>query len=367
MRRYLLTLLVLWLLPGVVWPAPGARIKDVAKVRGMSSKKLVGYGLVVGLDRTGDTRRSELTIQSVVNMMQRFGIRVSRQQMRLRNVAAVMVTAELPPFARTGQKVDVQVSSLGDAQSLEGGTLLMSPLVGPDGQLWARAQGPLATGGFNVRSIGGDRVRKNYTLVARVPGGATVERDYQVSVTQGDQIFIALDEPDFTTAVRLAQAINRSLGSEVATATDAVQVAVTVPADYRQRIPEFISMIEGLETDTDEPARVVVNERTGTVVVGGNVTLKPVAVSHGNLSVEIQTTPVISQPPPFSQGETVVVPQTQTRVTDEGGQLVVLEESATVADVAKALNALGVGSRDIIAIFQALKQAGALKAELIIL
>ncbi len=365
MRRVQTIIVALLLMPALAWP--GVRIKDVARVKGMSSKKLVGYGLVVGLDRTGDTRRSQLTIQSVVNMMQRFGLKISRRQLRLRNVAAVMVTAELPPFARSGQRIDVQVSSLGDAQSLEGGTLLMSPLVGPDGKLWAWAQGALSTGGFNIRSIGGDRVRKNYTLVGRVPGGATVERDYQVNLVEGNQIFLSLDEPDFTTAVKMAQAINAKVGTQVATATDAVQVAVNVPDQYREKVPEFISLIEELQTDTDEPARVVVNERTGTVVVGGNVTLKPAAVSHGNLSVEIKATPVISQPPPFSQGQTVVVPQTQTRVTEEGGRLVVLQESATVADVAKALNALGVGTRDIIAIFQALKEAGALKAELIIM
>lgn len=367
MRRPLIGLICLALTLWSTICAAGVRIKDVAKIEGMSSRHLVGYGLVVGLDRTGDSRRSELTIQSVVNMMQRFGVRVSAEQMRLRNVAAVMVTAQLPPFARPGQKIDVQVSSLGDAQSLEGGTLLLTPLVGPDGQFWARAQGALSTGGFNVQSIGGDRLRKNYTLVGTLPGGASVERSNQLELARDNRIRLTLNEPDFTTAVNLAEAINGGVGSEVATASDAVQVTVQVPAEYQQRVPEFISLIEGLETETDEVARVVINERTGTIVVGSHVTIKPVAVSHGNLSVEIKAKPVISQPPPFSQGETVVVPETQTQVTDEGGRLVVLEESATVADVAKALNSLGVAPRDIIAVFQALKQAGALKAELIIM
>jgi len=368
MKRYLTFLLIILSL-SYLRSTAGVRIKDIAKIQGLRGTQLIGYGLVVGLDGTGDGRRSLFTIQSVTNMLKRFGITVPQHRVRLENVAAVMVTAQIPPFMKVGSRVDVIVSSLGDATSLEGGTLLLTPLFGPDGTLYAMAQGPVSIGGFNVETIGGERVRKNYTLVGRVPEGATVEKEIPQDFVKDQKLSLVLENPDFTTANRLAQAINQDLGKHIAVPVDAAQVTVNIPPDYQNPggIVDFISRVESLEITPDEVARVVVNERTGTIIVGEKVTISTVAVSHGNLSIEITTIPVISQPPPFSKGKTVVVPQTETRVTTEEARMMVIEQTASVKDVAYALNALGVTPRDIIAIFQALKEAGALKAELIIM
>ena len=348
----------------------GVRLKELAHIEGIGATKLVGYGLVVGLDGTGDSRRSMATLQSVANMLKRFGITVNRQDLRIDNVAAVMVTADLPPFVRPGARIDAVVSSMGDAESLEGGTLLLTPLVDASGELYAKAQGPISIGGFNINTIGGEKVRKNYALVGRVPNGATVVKQAPGSLPQNGELKLALNQPDFTTASRLAEAVNASLGSEVAKAVDAGEVVVTVPEEYKQpgKLVSFLSKLESVETEPDEVARVVVNERTGTVVIGRNVRISSVAVAHGNLTVHVSTTPIISQPNAFSQGQTVVVPETQTTVQEApGASLSVIPQTATVDDVVKALNALGVTPRDLIAIFQALKEAGALRAELVIL
>lgn len=346
----------------------GARLKDLARLRGMESTKLLGYGLVVGLDASGDTRRSLMAQQMVINMVKRFGIALPDEQIALRNVAAVMLTAELAPFLSTGAAIDVTVSSMGDAKSLEGGMLIMTPLVDGSGKHYATAQGPLSIGGFNIESGGGDRIRKNYTLVGRVPNGATLIAPSLVNLPADNILTWQLYSPDFTTATRLANAVNVKLGSNAAIARNAANIEVRLPSSAKaDELVSLISELELLEAEPDEVARVIVNERTGTVVVGENVSLLPVAIAHGNLSIEIKTTPVISQPEPFSKGETVVVPETETRVTDERSRLVMLEKSANVRDVAKALNMLGVSPRDVVAIFQALKQAGALKAELIIM
>ncbi len=345
----------------------GVRAKDLVTIQGLRTTRLVGYGLVVGLDGTGDTYRSIVALQTATNMLKRFGINVPASRIRLKNIAAVMITAEVPPFLTEGSTVDVLVSSMGDATSLEGGTLILSPLVDESGTLFAQAQGAISVGGFNVESIGGDRIRKNYALVGRVPNGATLLKSNNNTSLSDSTITFALKDPDFTTAVRLADAINEKFGNEVAMAVNAAQIRTRIPDEFKPKITQFVSIIENLEIEPDVQARVVVNERTGTVVVGEHVTLSPVAIAHGNLRIEIQTTPVISQPAPFSQGETVVVPQTQTTVTDNKGQLLYVENSASVRDVARALNALGVSPRDIVAIFQALKEAGALKAKLIIM
>lgn len=352
---------------GVALIYGAVRTKDIAVVQGLHSMDLVGYGLVVGLDGTGDTKRSLVALQTATNMLKRFGINVPAGQMRLKNIAAVMVTATVPPFMPAGSGLDVIVSSMGDAKSLEGGTLVLTPLVDGEGRLFARAQGALSIGGFNIESIGGDRIRKNYALVGRVPNGATLVRDSQVSSLPDSALRLALKTPDFTTAVRLAEAINTNFNNEIANALNAVQIFVNIPAGFKNKVADFISEIENLKIDPDVEARVVVNERTGTVVVGENVALSPVAIAHSNLRIEVQTTPVISQPAPFSQGQTVVTPQTQTTVSDTEGRLLVVEQSANVREVARALNALGVKPRDIVAIFQALKEAGALKAKLIIM
>ncbi len=345
----------------------GVRAKELVRIQGLRSTRLVGYGLVVGLDGTGDSQRSLVALQTATNMLRRFGINIPAGRIRLKNIAAVMVTAQVPPFLPEGSTVDVVVSSIGDAKSLEGGTLLLSPLVDENGTLFAHAQGAVSIGGFNIESIGGDRIRKNYTLVGRVPNGATLVKSNNNVDFSDSELTFSLKDPDFTTAVRLAEAINRKFGADIAVARNAAQIRTTVPDEYKPKISQFVSIIENLEVEPDVAARVVVNERTGTVVVGDHVSLSPVAIAHGNLRIEIQTTPVVSQPAPFSQGKTVVVPQTQTTVTDSGGRLLFVQKSANVRDVARALNALGVSPRDIVAIFQALKEAGALKAELIIM
>ena len=366
--RHKLLALALALLLGAQHFA-GVRIKDLARIEGLRNVQVVGYGLVVGLDGTGDSRQSLIANQSVRNMLKHFGLTLPARRMRLRNVAAVMVTATIRPFTQKGTRIDVQVSSMGDASSLEGGTLLLTPLLGNDGQIYAHAQGPISIGGFNIRTIGGEQVRKNYALVGRVPMGAVVERGINPALFRKDTVLVDLMEPDFTTVTRVAAAINQQFGKKIAVPQNAGRLAVTVPAEYQTaaRRIEFLSAVEALEITPDQTARVVVNERTGTIVVGTNVTVSEVAVAHGNLSVEISASPVISQPGPFSQGQTVVVPQTQTQVTTEKANMMVIPGAANVQDIATALNALGVTPRDLIAIFQALKAAGALHAELVIM
>ena len=348
--------------------AAGSRLKDLARLRGVQSTKLIGYGLVVGLDASGDTRRSLMAQQSVINMVKRFGLVLPDVQIALRNVAAVMLTAEVPPFVAEGAAIDVTASSVGDATSLEGGMLLLTPLVDGAGTHYANAQGPLSIGGFNVESGAGDRIRKNYTLVGRVPNGATLIVASPVKLSNEQVLTWQLLSPDFTTATRLAAAVNAKLGSGAAVARNAASIEVRLPGTGKaSELVNLISELESLEVEPDEIARVIVNERTGTIVVGENVSLMPVAIAHGNLSIEIKTTPVISQPEYLSKGETVVARESETKVVDERANLVVVEKSANVRDVARALNALGVTPRDVVAIFQALKQAGALKAELIIM
>jgi flagellar P-ring protein precursor FlgI len=362
--------LVLGLLFGEAMPLPAkVRVKDIATVQGLQDVQVIGYGLVVGLDKTGDGRGSVFTVQSMANMLARMGIIVPAEAIRPKNVAAVMVTADIGPFARRGNRVDVLVSSLGDATSLEGGTLLMTPLSGKDGQVYAYAQGPVSTGGFNIETAGSSRTRKNYTLVGRVPDGAILEVSLGAAMIEENQLGLTLHQPDFTSAVRLAEAVNRTFGDSTATVGDAATVLVFLPEPYRSggSPAPFIAQLETLDIAPDQVARVVVNERTGTIIVGENVRIATVAVAHGNLTIEINTTPVISQPNAFSKGETVVAPLTETTVSQETPTVTVMQQTASVQEVATALNALGVSARDIIAIFQALKRAGALQAELVIM
>ncbi len=353
------------------------RIKDIARIEGLQNTQLIGYGLVIGLDGTGDRRGSAFTIQSVANMLTRFGINVPQDEIRLKNAAAVMVTGEIPPFVRNGGRIDVVVSSLGDARSLEGGTLLLTPLLGKDGTLYAYAQGSISIGGFSIEAEGGDRIRRNYTLTGRVPNGAILEKEPPSNFGVNGKLAILLRQPDFTSAVRLAEVVNMefdgrapSIEGEIAFAKDAGTVLVEVPPDWEGDggLARFIASIEALEVSPDAVARVVINERTGTIVVGSNVRLSTAAVSHENLTIQIQATPVISQPSPFSQGETVLVPETEVTVTgNEATEMSVIPSTANVEDLANALNALGATPRDIIAIFQALKKAGALQAELVVM
>lgn len=348
----------------------GTRIKDIAYIKGSGGYQVIGYGLVVGLNGTGDSRRASFTIQSVVSMLRRFGITVTDENLRTRNVAAVMVTATIPSFAKEGTTVDVIVSSIGDATSLHGGSLLMTPLIGQDGLVYAVAQGPLSVGGFDVRTATGTEYRRNITTTGRIPNGAIVERAVSTGFFKSNyKIEIVLRQPDFTTAKRIADAVNSKFNSNIAFAVDASEVVVNVPDEFKadDKIVDFISQIESIEIKPDAIAKVVINERTGTIVVGENVTISPVAISHGAIHIEIQAVPVISQPAPFSRGQTVVTQLTTINVYQDSTIVTAIEGAATVQDIARALNALKVLPRDIIAIFQALKEAGALKAELIIM
>lgn len=365
-RQRLALLLVLTATVGTVWAA--TRIKDIAYVQGVKGKQLIGYGLVVGLNGTGDTQRSTFTLQSVTSMLKRFGITVPQTDLRLRNVAAVMVTATVPSFAKEGGVIDVTVSSMGDATNLQGGTLLMTPLSGIEGEVYAMAQGPVSVGGLGVRQ-NGNEVRRNHTAAGRIPGGAILERSTGTDFNRDSTLSIVLTQADFTTASRIAEQVNAKFGNNIARANDGSTISLVIPEEVRRsgKLVDFISQVELLEVNPDVAAKVVINEKTGTIVVGGAVTLLPVAISHGALNIDIQSTPVISQPNAFSQGQTVVTQLTTVSAQVDTSVVVALEGAATVQDVAKALNALKVGARDIIAIFQALKEAGALKAELIII
>ncbi len=463
-------------------PIAGAtvvRIKDLATVYGTAGHKLIGYGLVVGLEGTGDSRRTLFTAQSLANMLEQFGVTVPAAAIRADNVAAVMVTAELPPEAKPGTKIDVTVSSIGDAESLQGGTLLVTPLRAADGEIYAIAQGPVSIGGFNV-AAGGSKVQKNHPVVGRVPNGGQIVRELHASIAADSRITIILHTPDFTTAVRIAEAINSHMGWHIARPISQAVVEVAVPDQWAGDVVRFVSYVESIPVQPDVPARVVINERTGTVIIGGNVRILPVAIAHGGLTIEIKTRWEVSQPPPLVQtstqnavnvqvqnsgqnqppnalkppdsvpnspspapinsqsapttpknqttasqkvaqqpnsqaaastlsassanaasgppsprsptpsrpsaqkaprigefgtesavipptgGTTVVVPQTKIKAKETQGRLFEIEEQAKLKDLVEALNALGVTPRDLIAIIQALKEMGALQAELVI-
>ncbi len=366
-RRSLLPSLVVLGLAAVTVPtSANSRLKDIVTLQGQSTAPLIGYGLVVGLNKSGDKRQTIFTAQSLANLLQKFGLSVPAEQMKVENIAGVLVTAEISPFSRTGARLDVTASSTGDARSLQGGTLLPTSLHGPNGEVIALAQGPLSIGGFGGGG-GGTSVQVNHLTVGRIPSGAIVQQALaQVAVAAGPLMF-ALRDPDFVTAARVAQAINQHLGTQAARALDPGNVALEVPARFRDAVPQLMAELEGLSVTTDSVARVVINERTGTVVVGGNVQLAAAAVAHGNLSVRITTKFQVSQPAPFSGGETQVVPQQQVDVREGTAKLVTLEEGVTLEAVTSALNLLGASPRDIIAIMQALKAAGALRAEIVIL
>jgi len=341
-----------------------ARLKDIATFRGVRPNQLVGYGLVVGLAGSGDGSDALFTLQSMSSMLEKMGVTVNPEDIKVKNVAAVMVTCELPPFARTGSRLDALVNSIGDAKALQGGTLLMTPLKGADGQVYALAQGPVATGGFTVGASSGDKVQKNFTTVGRVVQGASVEREIPFNLNQADSLTLALNKPDFTTATRVAQSINASVGN-VARTQDSGSIQVAVPPAFVGNIPALIAAIETLSVTPDSVSRVVINERTGTVIMGEGVRISTVAIAHGNLSVEIRTSYNVSQPTAFSEtGRTVVTPDTQTSVKEGRAPLQIVSSGVSIGDVVRALNALGVTPRDLISILQALKAAGALQAEL---
>jgi len=344
-----------------------SRLKDVASLQGAGPMPLIGYGLVVGLNKTGDKRQTIFSAQTLANMLERFGLSVPAGQIKIENVAAVLVTAELPPYARPGARLDVTASSVGDARSLQGGTLLATPLRGMNGEIYALAQGPLSIGGFGG-GTSGNSVQVNHLTVGRVPEGGLVQVGGGGTLAQTDTLTLALREPDFVSAERVAQSINAALGAETARVVDPGTVTLKVPEQYHAAIADLMARIDVLPVETDAVARVVINERTGTVVIGGNVRIGQAAVAHGNLSVKISTKYEVSQPSPFSKtGDTKVVPNEQVDVRENPARLVALEEGTTLDHVVRALNALGASPRDIIAIMQALKAAGALRAEIVIL
>jgi flagellar P-ring protein precursor FlgI len=352
----------------LVTDASAVRVKDIASVKGVRSNQLVGYGLVVGLAGSGDKQGTEFTVQSLASVLGAMGIGVDAQAIQVKNVAAVMVTAELAPFARSGATLDATVSSLGDATSLEGGTLVMTPLRGADGQIYALAQGAVSTGGFNVSGDAGGGAQKNHTTVGRVIGGATVERELPFVIDSSPSFQLALHEADFTTALRIAQAINRAVGSEVASPPDPGTVHVNVPPDRAGAVVAFLAAVEAVEVEPDAPARVVVNERTGTVVIGANVRIGTVAIAHGSLSVTVQAYNFVSQPAPFAKkGETMPVTNEEIEVEEESARLHVVPAAVTIDELVRGLNAMGVTPRDLISILQAIKASGAMSAELEIL
>ena len=348
-------------------PAWAARIKEVAAIDGVRSNQLTGFGLVVGLDGTGDqTTQMPYTSQGLSNYLQQLGITLpaaSLSQLQLKNVAAVLVTAQLPAFARPGQTVDANVSSLGNSKSLKGGMLISTPLRGVDGEIYALAQGNLIVGGAGA-SAGGSKVQINHLSAGRVPGGAQVERVVPTPLLEGDTIALGLSASDFQTAQRVAQAINRRFGPGYARALDGRTVEVRAPVDPNARV-SFIAEMEELQLEASIPsAKVVINARTGSIVLNQAVTLGPCAIAHGNLSITISSTPVISQPNPLSQGQTVVAQKSNIQITQEPGILIQIPPSPQLADVVRALNVLGATPQDLLAILQAIKAAGALNAEL---
>ncbi len=365
----MLAALALALAAAMASPAAAAsRIKDITDFEGVRDNPLVGYGLVVGLNGTGNSlRNSAFTAESLQAMLERLGVSTRGQDLKTKNVAAVMVTATLPPFARQGSRLDVSVSALGDAKSLAGGTLLVTPLYGADGEIYAVSQGQLAVGGF-VAEGAAESVTQGVPTAARIPAGGIIEREVEFELDQLERVRIALRNPDFTTAERIALAINRHFAAPVARVTDPTTVTLAVPADYRGRTAALLTDIEQLTIQPDQPARVLVDERSGIIVMGDNVRISRVAIAQGNLTVRITELPQVSQPNPLAEGDTVVVPRTRVEVDDGGGRnMVILQEGVSLQDLVAGLNALGVPPRDLIGILQAIKAAGALQADIVVM
>jgi flagellar P-ring protein precursor FlgI len=362
LRRWLRVFLLL-----IVCPAPAARIKDVTAVEGGRDNQLVGYGLVVGLASKGDSKLS-YTVQSIANSLQRFGVNVPPNTIKSDNVAAVMVTADIPAFAKPGSRIDVTVSSIGDAKTIQGGVLLQTPLLGADDMVYAVAQGAIAVGGFlgGEGGPGGATVQKNHPTVGAITGGALVEREIAAQIVRDKSIELLLLNPDYASAARMAEAINAVFPGG-AIAKNSTSVNVCVPEEYRGYEVNFVASLGAIEVIPDNIARVVINERTGTIIATSNVRISTVAVSHGALTINIASSMGVSQPNSFSpRGETAIVQGTETNVTEQKGGFSMVNELPTIQQVAAALNSLGITTREMMAIFQSMKKAGALQAELIL-
>lgn len=382
-KVYLLTILIVTFLFSS--SAIPARIKDIASIKGIRTNQLFGYGLIIGLNGSGDKRGTSFTIQGLVNMLEQIGVHVRAQDVKVSNVAAVIVSAKLPPFARIGKKIDVIVSSIGDAKSLQGGTLLLTPLKGVDGEVYALAQGPISIGGFSAGGAAGGGVIKNHPTVGRIAGGATVEREVPLSLKDKRELTVILDNPDFITATRVASAINSQFGQKLAKPIDSGTLHIKVPDNFQNRVVGLLAKIEELEVKPDSVAKVIVNEKTGTVVIGENVRILTVAVAHGNLSIQIKETKQVSQPLPFAPppsaegstpaqmeggvvvapgGGTVITPESEVKVKEENKRLLLVPKGSTIGELVRALNAIGITPRDLITVLQAMKAAGALQAYL---
>jgi len=339
-------------------------LRDITTIAGVRDNPLIGYGIVVGLKGTGDTQQTLFTTQTLANVMQRMGVQTTPATMQVKNVAAVFVTASLPPFSRSGMKVDVTVSSVGDAKSLAGGVLLLTPLRGPDGEVYAAAQGPLTLGGYSAGS-GGNIKQVNHTTVGRVPEGATVERDAALDLNRFSVVSLMLRDPDFNASKDVAASINREFHKDVASAIDGRRIDVNVAQAGAPSVTELIARMQNLSISFHPAAKVVVNERTGTIVLGGDVKLSPVSILHGNLTIEVTTTLTVSQPPPLSkQGETVVVPEKTVQAKEGPVGHIELSDGARVDELISGLRAIGATAHDVVSILQAIKAAGGLRAEL---
>jgi flagellar P-ring protein FlgI len=356
-------------LGGLSAPVRADRLKDIATVNGVRSNQLVGYGLVVGLDGTGDqTTQAPFTIQSIENMLQRFGVTVPpNTNPQLKNVAAVTVTADLPPFAKPGQLLDVTVGTIGNASSLRGGNLIMTPLRGADGQIYAMAQGNVVVSGFGVKGADGSRMSLNVPSSGRIPNGASVEREVPVKFANDPHLVLNLNTPDFTTAAHVASAINDAVGAGTAEALDAVSIRVVAPIDPNARI-SYLARLEAVDvTPGEAPARVIINSRTGTVVISSHVKVMAAAVAHGSLSVTITERQDVSQPGPLSQGQTVVTPRSDIQVQQADARMFVFQAGVNLDEIVRAVNQVGAAPGDLVAILEALKEAGSLRAELVVI
>ncbi|MGB2689212.1 MAG: flagellar basal body P-ring protein FlgI [Desulfobacterales bacterium] len=373
------------LLISFIVPSAGhsARIKDISSIKGIRQNQLLGYGLMIGLNGTGDKGGTQFTIQGLVNMLEHMGVHVDPDEVKVKNVAAVVVSAKLPPFARIGKKIDVTLSSIGDAKSLQGGTLLLTPLKGVDGKVYALAQGAVSIGGYSAGGDAGGGVTKNHPTVGRISGGASIEKEIPLSIMSKNEMTIILNDPDFNTADRAAKAINLQVGENVAKSIDSGTLTFRIPERFQNKVVNLIAQIGEIQVEPDSIAKVIVNEKTGTVVVGENVRIQKVAVAHGNLSINIKENKNVSQPLPFAPsgggaapqqmkngtvvapgGSTVVTSESQVAVAEENSRLLLIPKGRTIGELVNALNAIGVTPRDLITILQAIKAAGALQGEL---